>query len=109
MLTTALYILSAVVLVLAAHLLRLMIIHRKSAKQNYVPILWAHNKIQTAIEGIMSNDEDSILAGLQILAVMHISDPNIKLIQRLLELSTSANPLISRQASVTIRKLGNAA
>lgn len=65
----------------------------------------AMRQLERALAQLETGTEDQILAGLQTLSVLNNPALRVKAIGRLTELAQSDNPLIARQAGVTIKRL----
>lgn len=78
---------------------------RRQARENFEKIEWALEQLERALGQIQSEDEDEILAGLQVLATLNDPGVRFKALPRLSELAQSDNPHISRYARVAIAKL----
>ena len=80
---------------------------RREAKRKRDDVKWFIDLLGQALEDINTEDVDKILAGLQILTYINDPTARLKALPRLAELAQHPNPLVARQARVTMEKLSN--
>lgn len=78
---------------------------RREARTNYEKIQWVLAQLERALKQIESDDEDEVIAGLQVIAMLKDPVIRFKALSRLDELKRSDNQNISHYAKVAIKKL----
>jgi hypothetical protein len=80
---------------------------RREADKRRGDVKWLLEQLERALVDIESDDEDKILRGLQMLTYVNDSTARQKAFPRIAKLAQDPNPLIARQACVTMEKLSN--
>lgn len=102
---TLLYLLGGIFVAGTVWLARATFRERRQAQANYEKIQWILKQLERALEQIESDDEDEILAGLQVIVALPEPEIRLRALSRLNELAQSSNPRVSHCATVAINKL----
>jgi biopolymer transport protein ExbB/TolQ len=78
---------------------------RREAYTNYEKIKWVLEQLERALKQIESDDEDEVIAGLQVIAMLKDPVIRVRALSRLNELTRSDNQNIRHYAGVAYTKL----
>jgi hypothetical protein len=101
---TLLYLISGFLIVGSGWFMMAAFSTYRKALENHEKIEWVLEQLRRALKQIESDDEDEILAGLQVLTALKHTGIRFKALPRLSELAQSRNPNISQYATIAINK-----
>jgi hypothetical protein len=77
----------------------------KEAKHRQTKIDWARTQLDRALEQTRSENQTTVLAGIQCLSTLNIEEVRVEVLRRLDQLTVDADPVVARYAEAAMLRL----